>query len=247
MPSAIALPARAPKTPGTRPSWPQRAGSPRSTGSGARTPFPPRRIRSLVSGVRCQNLFMIFDEPQSFLLDKGHPGVSREHMRQKVSPPPPGGGWGEGAVQCALSPCACVKPRRNSARGGLFAPSVSSLPFSRLAGGAAVPPDPTFSKGNRSFPAAPSIRFLFIGSQFMLHASFPHSVALMQLRFASFAVIRLRRDFHPQECAQCWAHQKKRRLAAPFRHGLGLAVSTPGFRRRVTGHLSAWPSLEPSL
>src|SRR5487761_2369436 len=35
-----------------------------------------------------------------------------------------------------------------------------------------------------------------------LHASSPHSVTLMQLRFASFAVINLRRDFHPQECAR---------------------------------------------
>ena len=34
-----------------------------------------------------------------------------------------------------------------------------------------------------------------------LHASFPHSVTLMQLRVASFAVINLRRDLHPQECA----------------------------------------------
>ncbi len=49
--------------------------------------------------------------------------------------------------------------------------------------------------------AAPSIRFLFIDSRFMLHASSPHSVALMQLRFTSFAVINLRRDFHPQACA----------------------------------------------
>jgi hypothetical protein len=30
-----------------------------------------------------------------------------------------------------------------------------------------------------------------------LHASFPHSVSLMQLRFASLAVTCLRRDFHP--------------------------------------------------
>ena len=35
-----------------------------------------------------------------------------------------------------------------------------------------------------------------------LHASFPHSVTLMQLRFASFAVINLRWDLHPQECAR---------------------------------------------
>ena len=34
-----------------------------------------------------------------------------------------------------------------------------------------------------------------------LHASSPHSVTLMQLRFTSFAVINLRRDLHPQECA----------------------------------------------
>jgi hypothetical protein len=31
----------------------------------------------------------------------------------------------------------------------------------------------------------------------MFHASFPHSVALMQLRFASLVVINLRRDLHP--------------------------------------------------
>jgi hypothetical protein len=35
-----------------------------------------------------------------------------------------------------------------------------------------------------------------------LYASSPHSVALMQLRFASFAVINLREDFHLQECAR---------------------------------------------
>ena len=42
----------------------------------------------------------------------------------------------------------------------------------------------------------PQIRFVYLGSRFMLHASFPHSVALMQLRFASFAVASLREDFH---------------------------------------------------
>ena len=50
-----------------------------------------------------------------------------------------------------------------------------------------------------------------IGSQFMLHASFPHSVALMQLRFTSFAVINLRRDLHPQECAHAGRTMKNRR------------------------------------
>ena len=34
-----------------------------------------------------------------------------------------------------------------------------------------------------------------------LHASFPRSVTLTQLRFTSFVVINLRRDLHPQECA----------------------------------------------
>src|SRR5690606_26586150 len=44
-----------------------------------------------------------------------------------------------------------------------------------------------------------------------LHASFPHSVALMQLRFASFAVINLREDLHLQECAHAGRTQKTRR------------------------------------
>ncbi len=41
-----------------------------------------------------------------------------------------------------------------------------------------------------------------------LHASSPHSVTLMQLRFASFAVINLRRDFHLQECARAGRTRK---------------------------------------
>jgi len=35
-----------------------------------------------------------------------------------------------------------------------------------------------------------------------LHASSPHSVTLVQLRFASLAVINSWRDLHPQECAR---------------------------------------------
>ena len=35
-----------------------------------------------------------------------------------------------------------------------------------------------------------------------LHASSPHSVTLMQLRFTSFAVINSREDLHLQECAR---------------------------------------------
>ncbi len=34
-----------------------------------------------------------------------------------------------------------------------------------------------------------------------IHASSPHSVALVQLRFTSLTMVSLRRDFHPQECA----------------------------------------------
>lgn len=44
-----------------------------------------------------------------------------------------------------------------------------------------------------------------------LHASSPHSVALVQLRFASFAVINLRRDLHPQECVCAGRTMKKGR------------------------------------
>lgn len=37
-----------------------------------------------------------------------------------------------------------------------------------------------------------------------LHASSPHSVTLMQLRFASFAVVSLWEDFHLQDGAHAW-------------------------------------------
>src|SRR6266446_2761735 len=42
-----------------------------------------------------------------------------------------------------------------------------------------------------------------------LHASFPHSVALMQLRFTSLVVINSRWDFHPQECAHAGRTKRK--------------------------------------
>src|SRR5690606_33125340 len=64
--------------------------------------------------------------------------------------------------------------------------------------------------------AAPRIRFLFIGSPLTFHASFPHSVALVQLRFTSFAVINLWRDLHPQECAHA-GRTKKPRPVFPWR------------------------------
>jgi predicted RNA binding protein YcfA (HicA-like mRNA interferase family) len=45
------------------------------------------------------------------------------------------------------------------------------------------------------------MRFLFIGSQFTLRASFPRSVALTQLRFTLLTVTSSQRDLHPQVCA----------------------------------------------
>src|SRR5439155_20426517 len=41
-----------------------------------------------------------------------------------------------------------------------------------------------------------------------LHASSPHSVTLMQLRFASLVVINSRWDLHPQECAHAGRTRK---------------------------------------
>jgi len=49
-----------------------------------------------------------------------------------------------------------------------------------------------------------------------LHASSPQSVTLMQLRFASFAVINLRWDFHPQECARAGRTKKPARKPGWF-------------------------------
>ena len=53
------------------------------------------------------------------------------------------------------------------------------------------------------------MQFLSIGSGFTLHASFPHSVTLMQLRFTSLTVVSSRRDLHPQECAHAGRTQEK--------------------------------------
>jgi hypothetical protein len=80
--------------------------------------------------------------------------------------------------------------------------------------------------------AVPRIRFLFIGSPFMFHASYPHSVALMQLRFASLVVINLRRDWHPKECAHAGGTQKKPPELGGFpvtlnSYQLGTLPSTP--------------------
>ena len=53
------------------------------------------------------------------------------------------------------------------------------------------------------------MRFLFIGSRFTLHASFPRSVALTQLRFTLLTVTSLQRDLHPQVCAHAGRTKKK--------------------------------------
>jgi hypothetical protein len=47
-----------------------------------------------------------------------------------------------------------------------------------------------------------------------IHASFPHSVTLVQLRFSSLAVINLRRDLHPLERAHAGRTKKGAGLGA---------------------------------
>ena len=53
------------------------------------------------------------------------------------------------------------------------------------------------------------MRFLFIGSRFTLHASFPRSVTLTQLRFTLLTVTSSQRDLHPQVCAHAGRTTKK--------------------------------------
>ena len=52
-----------------------------------------------------------------------------------------------------------------------------------------------------------------------LHASFPRSVALPQLRFASLAVVSLREDFHLQECAHAGRTRKPAFSRTPVSSG----------------------------
>ena len=52
------------------------------------------------------------------------------------------------------------------------------------------------------------MRFLFIGSRFTLHACFPRSVTLTQLRFALLTVTSSQRDLHPQVCAHAGRTKK---------------------------------------
>ena len=53
------------------------------------------------------------------------------------------------------------------------------------------------------------MRFLSIGSRFMLHASFPRSVTLTQLRFTLLTVTSSQRDLHPQVCAHAGRTHEK--------------------------------------
>jgi hypothetical protein len=98
--------------------------------------------------------------------------------------------------------------------------------------------------------ATPSIRFLFIGSRFTLHASFPRSVTLTQLRFTLLTVTSSQRDLRPQVCA----HAGRTTTTGPEgpvvlcktadyfkalkRTRLGLAPSSP--RRRFLSASYSW-------
>ncbi len=68
-----------------------------------------------------------------------------------------------------------------------------------------------------------------------LHASSPHSVALMQSRFTSLVVINSRWDFHPQECAHAGRTNEKaarRRLFNSNPMIVDQAASNAGFAFR---------------
>jgi hypothetical protein len=61
------------------------------------------------------------------------------------------------------------------------------------------------------------MRFLSIGSRFALHASFPRSVTLTQLRFTLLTVTSSQRDLHPKVCAHAGRTTvKKAALQRPF-------------------------------
>jgi len=84
------------------------------------------------------------------------------------------------------------------------------------------------------------MRFLFIGSRFTLHASSPHSVTLVQLRFTSFIVINLRRDLHPQECA----HAGRTKQNGPLMRAVGseaLPRQSACLRRKAGISISSMP------
>lgn len=55
----------------------------------------------------------------------------------------------------------------------------------------------------------PHMRFVFLDSRFTLHASFPRSVTLTQLRFTCLAVASSAGDFHPEDRAHAGRTNKK--------------------------------------
>ena len=63
-------------------------------------------------------------------------------------------------------------------------------------------------------PTPPRMRFVSLDSRFTLHASFPRSVALTQLRFTSLAVVSSREDLNLQDRAHAGRKKKaaRRRL-----------------------------------
>ena len=61
-----------------------------------------------------------------------------------------------------------------------------------------------------------------------LHASSPHSVTLMQLRFASFAVANLREDFHLQDRAHAGRTTKNPQSHGPCGFRIVLMVGGTG-------------------
>jgi hypothetical protein len=60
------------------------------------------------------------------------------------------------------------------------------------------------------------MRFVYLDSRFTLHASFPRSVTLAQLRFTSLAVASSREDLHLQDRAHAGRTIRKGRFARPF-------------------------------
>ena len=57
------------------------------------------------------------------------------------------------------------------------------------------------------------MRFVYLDSRFTLHASFPRSVTLTQLRFACLAVVSSAEDFHLQDRAHAGRTKRTPRRA----------------------------------
>jgi hypothetical protein len=79
------------------------------------------------------------------------------------------------------------------------------------------------------------MRFLFIGSRFMLHASFPRSLTLTQLRFTLLNMTSSQQDLHPQVCAHAGRTMKKTRQGGFFIRGLDQQVRASRDRSQANG------------